>query len=249
MVAFHVERGREVPLSAAAFYAGLRERFVERDGMFFVPEQAAEYDRRRLHAAEFAPLPLVVSDEASAVEWLRRRLGQSPQSFQELHPGFLRELGAWKKRERPLELAHLLEESFLRYDGRGPVPEPLWVWLSSESPWRESAAAQTPGTADAELRAAAKDRWYLPDPARAADLEKLRERALLREFRGYRSTRDRKLGVFRLEAVRAGFRKSWSERDYAAILEVARKLPEDALTEDPQLLMWYHQALTRVGAG
>jgi 16S rRNA G966 N2-methylase RsmD len=39
MLAFHVQRNVAVPLSAAAFYAGLDERFPERDGMYFLPEQ------------------------------------------------------------------------------------------------------------------------------------------------------------------------------------------------------------------
>jgi hypothetical protein len=42
MVAFHIQRGVMVPLSAAEFYAGLAQRFPERDGMYFLPEQAAE---------------------------------------------------------------------------------------------------------------------------------------------------------------------------------------------------------------
>ena len=29
------------------------------------------------------------------------------------------------------------------------------------------------------------NRWYVPDPNKQADLEKLREKALLREFNGY----------------------------------------------------------------
>lgn len=45
MVAFHVQRGATVPLSAGEFYAGLAQRFPVRDGMFFLPEQAAEHDR------------------------------------------------------------------------------------------------------------------------------------------------------------------------------------------------------------
>jgi len=57
----------------------------------------------------------------------------------------------------------------------------------------------------------------------------------------------RRLKVFRLEAVRAGFKKAWQERDYATIIAVARKIPENVLQEDPKLLMWYDQALTRMG--
>ncbi len=48
MIAFHVQRGISVPLSASAFYAGLLQRYPERDGMYFLPDQVSEYDRRRL---------------------------------------------------------------------------------------------------------------------------------------------------------------------------------------------------------
>ena len=63
----------------------------------------------------------------------------------------------------------------------------------------------------------------------------------------YRASRQKRLKVFRLEAVRAGFKKAWQERDYAIIITVARKIPETVLQEDPKLLMWYDQALTRSG--
>ena len=92
-----------------------------------------------------------------------------------------------------------------------------------------------------------KDRWYVPDPHKAGDLEKVREKSLLKEFENYRTASQRRLKVFRLEAVRAGFRKAWQERDYATIIAVARKIPENVLQEDPKLLMWYDQALTRSG--
>ena len=92
-----------------------------------------------------------------------------------------------------------------------------------------------------------KDRWYVPDPNKAGDLEKLREKALLKEFEDYRASSQKRLKVFRLEAVRAGFKKAWQERDYATIITVARKIPENVLQEDPKLLMWYDQALTRSG--
>jgi len=46
---------------------------------------------------------------------------------------------------------------------------------------------------------------------------------------------------------RSGFKKAWQERDYTAIIAVARKIPENVLQEDPKLLMWYDQALTRSG--
>jgi hypothetical protein len=101
---------------------------------------------------------------------------------------------------------------------------------------------------DESLRTKGRDRWYVPDPNKAGDLEKLRERSLLKEFDEYRTFNPQKrLKVFRLEAVRAGFKKAWQERDYATIITVAGKIPENILQEDPKLLMWYDQALTRSG--
>ena len=49
----------------------------------------------------------------------------------------------------------------------------------------------------------------------------------------------RRLKVFRLEAIRAGFWCAWQANDYATIVEVAAKIPENVLQEDPKLLMWY----------
>ena len=53
--------------------------------------------------------------------------------------------------------------------------------------------------------------------------------------------------MFRIEAVRTGFKKAWQERDYGTIIAVARKIPEKILQEDPKLLMWFDQAVTRTG--
>jgi hypothetical protein len=81
----------------------------------------------------------------------------------------------------------------------------------------------------------------VPDPKKAEDLEKLRELA------EYRDTKQRRIKVFRIGAVRAGFEKAWQERDYATIIAVAQKIPEIVLQEDSKLLMWYDQAITRRG--
>ncbi|MDD2467138.1 MAG: DNA methyltransferase, partial [Desulfobulbus sp.] len=130
MVAFHVQRGVTVPLSSAEFYAGLAQRFPERDGMYFLPNQAVEYDQKRMKVQAVEQLSLFVSDEATARQWLREQIRQKPQTFQELHPQFLKEIGGWSKTETPLELSTLLEQSFLRYDGKGLVPEQIHAYLS-----------------------------------------------------------------------------------------------------------------------
>ena len=242
MVAFHVQRGVTVPISAAEFYAGLEQRFPPRDSMYFLPDQAAEYDRKRMTVKEVLQLQLFVSDEASAIQWLKQLLAKKPQSFQDIHPRFLKEIGGWLKHEKPLELSELLRENFLFYDGKGEVPSQIHSYLSSNFKQLRNLEKDDPA-----LKSKAKNRWYVPDPNKAGDLEMLRERALMREFEEYRESKQRRLKVFRLEAVRAGFKKAWQERDYATIIAVARKIPEKILQEDHKLLMWYDQAVTRTG--
>ncbi|MBN1887189.1 MAG: hypothetical protein JW850_04345 [Thermoflexales bacterium] len=213
MVAFHIQRGFSVPLGAAEFYAGLKQRFPERDEMYFLPSQAAEYDKRRMQASRVEQLALFVTDEKSAIQWLRRELdpvtGAGPQTYQDLQPKFLRELHQARHEALP-ELGEVLAQNFLKDE---------------------------------------LDRWYAPDPARQDDLEKLRERTLLREFQEYAeagaSGRAPKLKLFRTEAVRAGFKHAWRERDYALIVRVAQRLPEAVLQEDAGLLMYYDNALMR----
>lgn len=242
MVAFHVQRGVAVPLSAAEFYAGLEQRFPARDGMYFLSDQVAEYDRKRMTVREVLQLQLFVSDEASAIQWLRLQLLRKPQTAGELNPQYMQELGGWQKSEKLLELDELLEQNFLRYDGRGEVPSQIHSYLSTN--FRELRNLPKD---DEALRARGKDRWYVPDPNKAGDLEKLREKALLRDFEEYRTSGQKRLKVFRLEAVRAGFKKAWQDRNYGMIVAVASKIPEDVLQEDPKLLMWYDQAVTRMG--
>jgi len=247
MVAFHVQRGVTVPLSAAEFYGGLEQRFPKRDEMYFLPDQVAEYDQKRMLAKGIEQLQLFVTDESSAIQWLRQQLTRQPQTFQEIHPHFMREIGGWQKHEKPLELADLLEQNFLRYEGETPVPAQLWAWFEQDPDWQVLLKDHTPDNPPTGLQREARHRWYVPDPTRAADLEKLRERELLKEFEEYRQSKQKKLKVFRLEAVRAGFKKAWQDQQYRTIIEVAEKIPDNVLQEDSKLLMWYDQAVTRLG--
>lgn len=244
MIAYYVRKGYSVPISSQEFQIGLAQNFIERDGMFFLPEQVAEYDRKKMLSGEIQQASLFISDEASAIDWLRQLLRLKPQELSDLNPVFMQQLGGWSKNEAQLDLRELLNQNFLSYDGKGPVPEQIHAYLSTN--WKEM---RNLAKDDPNLVAKAKDRWYVPDPNKAADLEKLRERALLKEFDEYkqRKSKFKHNEAFRLEAVRAGFKKAWQERDYAVIIEVADKLPTNVLEEDPKLLMWYDQAVTRMG--
>jgi hypothetical protein len=242
MVAYHVQHRVSVPISGPAFFAGLAQRFAERDGMFFLPEQVAEYDRRRASVTEVKQLSLFVTDEASAIQWLRRELAERPRSLQELTPVFLKELQAWAKHEQNIELRELLHSNFLEYDGVPPVPSQIHRYLSTNFKELRNLSKEDP-----DLVAKAKGRWYVPDASKALDLEKLRERALLREFEDYKQSKSNRLKTFRTEAVRAGFKAAYDAKDYATIVGVARKLPETVLQEDEKLLMYYDVASMRVG--
>ena len=240
MVAFHIQRGVMVPISAAEFHAGLEQHFCMRDGMYFLPEQVDEYENKRMTVSEVVQSELFVSDEETVIQWLKQQIDTKPQTFQDIHPNFMREIGGWKKHERGLELSELLEQNFLRYNGQDEVPSQIHSYLSTNYKELRNLAK-----ASSTLKARAKDRWYMPAPYKATDLEKKRENALLKEFEGYKKTKKR-LRIFRLEAIRAGFKRAWEGHDYETIIAVASKIPENVLQEDEKLIRWYDYALARL---
>jgi hypothetical protein len=243
MVAFHVQRQYSVPLSTAEFIAGLVQRYPERDGMYFLPAQVAEYDRKRGAADELRQLSLFVTDEASAIQWVRRELQQKPRSFQDLQPLFMREIQNWAKHEETVELKEILRQNCIEYDGIGPVPNQVHSYLSTN--FKELRKLEKD---DPCLVAKAANRWYVPDPSKQIDLEKLREKSLLSEFEDYKTSKERKLKLFRSEAVRAGFKAAYDNQDYKTIVAVAAKLPENVLQEDEKLLMYFDVASMRLGS-
>jgi 16S rRNA G966 N2-methylase RsmD len=242
MVAFHVQRQLSIPFSTAEFLVGLSQRYPERDGMYFLATQVAEYDRKRNTATELRQLSLFVTDEASAIQWVRRELQQKPRSFQDLQPAFMREIQNWAKHEQTVELKEILRQNCLHYDGAGPVPSQIHSYLSSNFKELRSLAKD-----DTALVAKAMDRWYVPDPSKQIDLEKLREKSLLSEFEAYKTSKERKLKLFRSEAVRAGFKAAYDRQDYKTIVSITAKLPENVLQEDEKLLMYYDVASMRLG--
>lgn len=245
MVAYHVQHGLSVPLSSAEFQREVANRFPLRDGMVFLESQVAEYDKNRILVKEFAQLSLFVSDENSAIEWIRQRLLKKPQTRQDLQPAYLKEIQHVAKHEVLPELDDLLAENFLWYEGDGPVPDQIASYLK-----KNYKDVRGLSNTDPLMIERAAGRWYVPDPNKQADLEKLRERALLREFEGYKKEIEqsqKRLRQFRTESVRAGFKKAWSEKDYETIAAVGDRLPQKVLQEDDKLLMYYDNALIRLG--
>lgn len=245
MVAWFVRHDAPVPLSTDEFLSSLRARFPERDGMVFLPEQVVEYDKKRAQTSHSPQMELFVSDERSAIDWLAQFLKQRPSTYQEVHPEFITQLGAgWKKHEERPELSGLLEANFLRYDGTGDVPSQIHSYLSSN--YKDMRELEK---SDPRLKAKARDRWFVPDPNNAKQLEQKREKALLKEFDTYKAFTGRKIKESRLEVLRAGFRAAWAVKDYKTIISIANKLPEETLQEDDKLLTLYDLALTRTEDG
>lgn len=90
-----------------------------------------------------------------------------------------------------------------------------------------------------------KGRWYIHDVTKEGDVAKLREKKLWKEFEGYLNSKG-KLKSFRSEAIRVGFSRLWKDKNYQAIVDIAERLPESTIQEDPNLLMYYDISLGRV---
>ena len=208
MVAFHVQRGVTVPQSAGEFYAMLREQYPIRDGMYFLPDQVNVYDQKRLEVKQVEQYELFVSDERSAIQWVRRQLLETPMSYQQLSPLYMQEAQrVWEKHEQPLELRTILEQNFVEND---------------------------------------HCKWCVPDPKNESHLEQLRSRVLMKEFQQYLDTKG-KLKIVRTEALRAGFKESWQTKNYTTIVQMAKRVPDAVIQEDPALLMYFDNASLMLG--
>ena len=182
MISYFFQRSIPIPLSAADFQAGLIEKFTERDGMVFLPDQLTAYDKKRI------------------------------------------------------------QTNFLRYEGLSEVPSQIHRYLSSNFKDLRNLEKLDP-----RLVAKAKERWYVPDPNKASDLEQMRLKELLKQFENYRQATTKKIKEFRIEAIRAGFKQAWTDKDYRTIADVANKLPDSVIQEDEKLLLYHDNALNRLG--
>lgn len=211
LISYYVQHGYSVPMDAADFQAGLRERYLERDGMFFTSEQASEYEsKKKSLPGGVISMGILVNSEADGIQWLRNELSLAPKTRQDLYTGWMQARGAVRKGDRLPELDDILEENFIKEpDGK----------------------------------------WRVPDANDERDLEILRTKALLKEFNLYAEQAAKpkaKLKEVRVEALRAGFKQCYMEKDFATIVMVGDKIPENLLTEDEVLLQYYDIASSRV---
>ena len=211
LISYYVQKGLPVPIDAAEFQSGLRERYAEEDGMFFTSAQLIEYREKKKHAPEFIPMGLIVSNEADGIEWLRNRLRvHGPQTYQQIQPEWMQAINGLRKNDILPELKDLLYENFIE---------------------------ETDG------------KWRLPNVQDDVDKAALRTKALLKEFKIYVEVAQKpkaKLKEVRVEAVRAGFKQCYIEKDFQTIVMVGDKIPQNLLTEDEILLQFYDIAVNHV---
>jgi len=267
-VAFYIQHGIPVPLSSPEFQVGLAEKFPERDGMFFLAEQAAEYDKVRMKMEGIGQMTIFVEDERSAVDWLRNYLKRKPSKYQDVQPEFFEQLSqSWKKWETKPELRSLLDQYFLCYNSEGDIPSQLHSYLSTNFKELRNLPAD-----HALLRDKARDCWFVPDPRKNADVEQLREKRLLEEFWAYlppgyqaaartrrpnepmlpglnqpppKLPKGKRITIVRTEAIRIGFNFCFARNDYTTIIAVSQYIPDDVIQNDDQLQMIYDSAVTR----
>jgi DNA modification methylase len=210
LIAFYVQKVLPVPIDAGAFQKGLRERFIERDGMFFSNEQVQEYDKKKSENPEFIQLSILVSSEQDGVLWLKNVLTEKSLAYQDIQPLWMQALAGVRKGDIIPELADILEENFLK-DESG--------------------------------------KWYAPNPENEADLEKLRTKRLLKQFEVYKTEAAKpkgKIKEVRVEALRAGFKQSYQDKDFKTIVQIGDRIPNNLLMEDEVLLQFYDIASSKV---
>jgi 16S rRNA G966 N2-methylase RsmD len=210
LIAFYIQKGLPVPMDAGKFQQGLRERFIERDGMFFTNEQVQVYDKMKSEYPEVLQYSLFVSSEQDGVYWLKNLLKEKTLTYQDIQPQWMQALAGVRKGDIIPELSTILDENFLKDD---------------------------------------KGHWYLPDPENEVDLEKLRNKRLVKQFETYKTEALKpkgKIKEVRVEALRAGFKQCYQDKDFQTIVRVGDRIPNNLLMEDEVLLQFYDIASSRV---
>jgi hypothetical protein len=93
-------------------------------------------------------------------------------------------------------------------------------------------------------------KWRNPDAEKAADLEIIRNRKLMKEFNLYleqaQKPKAKRMKDTRLEVLRYGFKECYKKKDYQSIVIVGDHIQESLLQEDEVLLQYYDIASSRV---
>ena len=81
------------------------------------------------------------------------------------------------------------------------------------------------------------------------DLTALRTKSLLREFKLYVEMAGKpkaKIKEARIEALRAGFKQCYIDKDFSTIILLGNKIPQNLRDEDEVLLQFYDIAVNKI---
>lgn len=126
LITYFFMRGLPVPMDAADFQEGLRNRYVQEDGMFFTSQQLNKYLELKKKYNLTGQLDLFVTlieTESDAVQWVKEKLEENPLKYQDLQPDYRKAYAINRKGEIQIELRDVLEENFIQQDdGAWRVP-------------------------------------------------------------------------------------------------------------------------------
>jgi hypothetical protein len=91
--------------------------------------------------------------------------------------------------------------------------------------------------------------WRKPNMQDDIDLELIRYKSLIKEFHVYVEVARKPQGKIkeaRVEALRAGFKHCYQQKDFETIIAVGNRIPQNLLSEDDMLLQFYDIALSRI---
>jgi len=166
-----------------------------------------------------------------------------------------------KKKENPefIQLSILVSSE---QDGvlwlKNLLTEELLAYQVIQPQWMQALAGVRKGDVIPELATILEEnflkdeeeKWYSPDPENEADLEKLRTKRLLRQFDIYKKeaikSKIKKIKDVRVEALRAGFKQCYQDKDFKSIVTMGDKIPNNLLMEDEVLLQFYDIASSKV---
>ena len=127
LISFYIMRSLSVPLDAADFQELMiskSTKFTERDGMYFLPEQAAIYDEKKAAMPQFEQMSMNFETERDGLEWLKIELNKTPQTYSDLHPKWMKAITAVRKGDILPELKVILDENFIQLpDGSWRTPD------------------------------------------------------------------------------------------------------------------------------
>ena len=127
LITYFFMRGLPVPLDAADFQEGLRNRYIQEDGMIFTSAQLNQYhELKKKHNITDQPSLFVdiIESENDAIQWIKEKLEAGPLKYQDIQPDYRKAYTINRKGEVEVELKDVLEENFIQEtDGSWRIPD------------------------------------------------------------------------------------------------------------------------------